>query len=251
LCAGNCINLKAADVDGGQFVWNFLNNGNIIGQRAEFCNNVVGNYDIYLEVTDINGCFSSLQLPEYVKVNPNPIVDFEPNKRTVPLLDALIQFDNNSIGASTYFWDLDPDVTGDESTLQHPTYQYIEVGSYEVTLTGTNEFGCSSSISRYVEILADFAVYIPNAFTPNNDNLNNTFQPNGIGIDPSDYLMQIYDRWGKLLFETDIWSKGWDGTIENAYGESEQTSHVYVYKMRVKDFKGDYHKFNGTVTLVR
>jgi len=251
LCAGQCINLKAADVEGGQFVWNFLNNGNLLGQTAEFCSNTVGKYDIRIEVTDINSCFSSLDLPGYIQVNPNPIVDFEPNKRTVPLLDALIKFDNNSIGAVSYLWDLDPNITGDESTLIHPSHQYIEVGTYEVILKGTNEFGCSATISRYVDILADFAVYIPNAFTPNADGLNDTFQPSGIGIDPSDYLMQIYDRWGKLLFETDIWSKGWDGTIENASGESEQTGNVYVYKMRVKDFRGDYHKFNGTATLVR
>ncbi len=251
LCAGQCINLRAADVSGGQFSWEFLNNGSIIGQTAEFCSNTVGNYDIYIEVTDINSCFNSLLLPGYIQVNPNPIVDFEPDKRTVPLLDAFIKFDNNSIGASTYLWDLDPDVSGDESTLQYPNHQYVEVGSYEVTLTGTNEFGCSATISRFVDVLADFAVYIPNAFTPNGDGLNDTFQPNGVGIDPSDYLMQIYDRWGKLLFETDIYSKGWDGTIENAYGESEQSGNVYVYKMRIKDFRGDYHKFNGTATLVR
>ena len=251
LCAGQCINLKVADVAGGQFVWNFLNNGNLLGQTAEFCSNTVGKYDIHVEVTDINSCFSSLDLPGFIQVNPNPIVDFEPDKRTVPLLDALIKFDNNSIGATTYLWDLDPNISGDESTLQYPSHQYIEVGSYEVNLTGTNEFGCSASISRFVEILTDFAVYIPNAFTPNADGLNDTFQPSGIGIDPSGYFMQIYDRWGKLLFETDIWSKGWNGTIENAYGESEQASNVYVYKMRVKDFRGDYHKFNGTATLVR
>ena len=250
LCAGQCINLRAADVPGGQFAWEFLNNGSIIGQTAEFCSNSIGNYDIYLEVTDINSCFNSLLLPGYVQVNPNPIVDFEPDKRTVPLLDAFIKFDNNSIGATAYLWDLDPDVSGDESTLQYPNRQYTEVGSYEVTLTGTNEFGCSVTISRFVDVLADFAVYIPNAFTPNGDGLNDTFQPNGVGIDPSDYLMQIYDRWGKLLFETDIYSKGWDGTIENANGESDQTGNVYVYKMRIKDFRGEYHKFNGSATLL-
>ena len=251
LCAGQCINLTAADVEGGQFVWNFLNNGNILGQTAEFCSNAVGNYNIYLEVTDINGCFNSFNYDNYIQVNPNPIVDFEPDKRTVPLLDALIKFDNNSIGATSYLWDLDSEITGDESNLQNPKYQYIEVGSYEVTLTGTNEFGCSATISRFVDILADFAVYIPNAFTPNNDGVNDTFQPDGIGIDPSDYYMQIYDRWGKLLFETDIYSKGWDGTIEESHNDSKQTSNVYVYKIRIKDFRGDYHKYNGTATLVR
>jgi gliding motility-associated-like protein len=251
LCAGQCINLKVADVDGGQYVWSFLNNGNIFGQTAQFCSSTVGSYDIHVEVTDINTCFNSLDLPGFIQVNPNPIVDFEPDKRTVPLLDALIKFDNNSIGATTYLWDLNPDISGDETTLVNPIHQYVEVGAYEITLIGTNDFGCSATISRFVEVLEDFAVYFPNAFTPNGDGLNDTFQPSGIGIDPSDYFMQIYDRWGKLVFETDEWSKGWDGKIENKYGESEQSGNVYVYKMRIKDFRGDYHKFNGTATLVR
>jgi gliding motility-associated-like protein len=108
-----------------------------------------------------------------------------------------------------------------------------------------NSWGCADTVVRTVVVEPDFNVYVPTAFTPNADELNDVFQPKGSGV--VKYSLIVYDRWGQKIFQSTDFSKGWDGTFK---GE-ECKMDVYVWKIIASDIKGKTKNLNGSVTLYR
>jgi gliding motility-associated-like protein len=98
-----------------------------------------------------------------------------------------------------------------------------------------------------VYVKAEMQVYIPSAFTPNQNGLNETFLPQLYGHDLEGCVLQVFDRWGELLFETNSADEGWNGI----YQEKKVMSGTYVYY--VKDFakeSTDKEEFRGTVNII-
>ena len=101
---------------------------------------------------------------------------------------------------------------------------------------------------RLVEVLPDYAIYIPNAFTPDGNGVNDVFQPKGVGINEEEYKMFIFDRWGEIVFTSDNFRKGWDGKVKGSGAIAEEG--VYVYKLLVMDMNGTTHEYIGHVTCL-
>ena len=113
-----------------------------------------------------------------------------------------------------------------------------------------NNLGCLDTIIRVVIIIPDYQLFAPNAFTPdNNDLINDTWFPQGFGIDSSSFEMYIYNRWGDLIFETNDINNGWDGRANN--GRKIAPQGVYVWLVLTKDLTGYPHEHIGRVTLIR
>ena len=93
-----------------------------------------------------------------------------------------------------------------------------------------------------------YLFYVPNGFTPDGDGLNDVFRAYGDGIDLSNYSMQIFDRWGELMFETSNASNGWNGTYKGKLAEAG----TYVWKIIAKEDAGTViHDNYGNVTLIK
>lgn len=122
----------------------------------------------------------------------------------------------------------------DTSIIQNPQYNYTsEFGSvYNVTLTVTNQYGCSDDTLVQVIVEPDFAFYIPTAFTPNDDGKNDGFFGSGYGI--TEFQIWIFDRWGNLIFTTKDISQAWDGTVLGTAGEVAQID-VYIWRVNITD----------------
>ena len=116
---------------------------------------------------------------------------------------------------------------------------------YQLSVTDRN--GCKGTDS--INVVFDYnclVIEIPNAFTPDNNGKNDLFIP----IMPAplpDYRLQVFNRWGQLVFETRDTRKGWDGTYQSRH----QPSGAYVYVITCKEFDGKFIKRSGTVLLVR
>jgi gliding motility-associated-like protein len=108
-----------------------------------------------------------------------------------------------------------------------------------------NEYGCTDSISITVYISPEFRLFIPDAFTPNADGLNDKFKPSSTGI--KEYAMQIFNRWGEIVFTSTGPEAGWDGRFEGV----ESPQGAYVYLLKVIDIKGISRTYNGRVVLIR
>jgi gliding motility-associated-like protein len=125
------------------------------------------------------------------------------------------------------------------------THAYQDTGKFCITLTAYNLFGCYDTETQCVLILQDPYLWVPTAFTPNGDGLNDFFIPGGIEI--KELEMWIFDRWGKVLFYTDSMDNGWDGSFEQV-GLPEG---AYVFKINALNNLGKRIERAGTVTLVR
>ena len=113
---------------------------------------------------------------------------------------------------------------------------------------------CSDTIIKRITILDNFTVFVPNAFTPDGDGLNDIFFPNGKNHDniegASEYSFLIFNRWGALIWESGTPYQPWDGT--NAKTGSEVQQDVYVWKLKVWDNVESVLKtYYGRVSLIR
>lgn len=128
------------------------------------------------------------------------------------------------------------------------TAQSIQVthsGNYSVWVTDTH--GCKGEDSALVYFYTDCKdIVIPNAFTPNDDYLNDSFKPL-IPAPVTQYRMQIWNRWGQRVFETNKYTEGWDGR----YKYAQQATGTYIYTISFRNIDGQYVYKKGTLILIR
>ncbi len=198
-----------------------------------------------LTVTSDSGCVTTITKIDYITVYPKPIADFTASPGTTSIIDPVISIVNLSTGANFWSWNFgDPDTSSSVNPLAHT---YTDSGKYVITLITSTQFGCADTAHQTIVIEPDFEFFIPNAFTPNDDGINDTFSGKGIFI--TKYEMMIYDRWGNLVFfSTDI-NKPWTGKAN--LGDHIAQADVYVYKIKLTDINTREHAYKGIVKLVR
>jgi gliding motility-associated-like protein len=127
------------------------------------------------------------------------------------------------------------------ATFSSPAGDFI----YKVEVS--NSAGCIDSAFIHVKAFAtEPVVFVPTAFTPNNDGKNDVLRPIAVGMRRIDFF-QVYNRWGQLLYSTRIGGQGWDGRVN---GEL-QANNVYVWVVKALDYKGTSYLRKGTFTLIR
>jgi len=154
-----------------------------------------------------------------------------------------IKFEDLSIGkVISWSWNFGD---GTSSTDQNPTHQYQEKGVFTVTLTTVDEFGCVAEIQKVIEVIDDYDIIIPNAFTPTGVK-NNYFKPKFRGIVTMEFY--IFSTWGELIYETDqVEDPGWDGLVNG----KPAIPGNYVYKGVFKSKSGERVEKAGTFVLIR
>ena len=203
---------------------------------------------VYIVIgTDFNNCAS--EVITTITVHPKPTASFTANPLITTSDAPQITFLNNSIGA-----DLQVFSTGDGTVLDQLdtqleyTYPFSEA-SYLASLWVQNQFGCLDSTTLVIQIKGDEIFYVPNTFTPDGDEHNHIFYPIFTsGFDPANFQMEIYNRWGELIFESLNAEKGWDGFFNG----SECPDGTYAWKIIYKIPEFDEYKIAiGHVNLVR
>lgn len=230
--------------------WHFSNNTFSNNYNSsQFCFNVPGTYGSTLTVTDINGCVDSTKSSSFVIVDPNPKSSFSwtPENPTV-LINQVDFVDESTVGLPivNWHWDFDDVLTTDTSNIKNPFYIYDNPNTYSVSLRVKNTFGCLDSVTKIVKVDDEFALFIPNAFTPTKPGDNDIFKVSGIGFVNDEFEMLIFNRWGDLIFKTNDINKGWDGYKGSKLCKLDN----YVYKIIVKDFKNKIREFTGYITLL-
>ena len=202
-------------------------------------------FNVTLTVTTDSGCISSLSKNNYITVYPNPEAGFTVQPLTATIVNPVISILDISAGADFWTWDFGD---ADTSSAFNPNpHIYTDTGTYIITLITENQYNCVDTSYQTIVIVPDFLFYIPNAFTPDDDGINDTFAGKGIFI--SNFEMMIFDRWGNLVFFSDNINKPWDGKVKQ--GNEIAQGDVYVYSIKITDFNFTKHNFKGIVTLVR
>lgn len=207
-----------------------------------------GNYQVTLKVVSDSGCISNSTIPNLVNVYPTPIADFNVTPDEVEVTMPLIEVEDKSIGANTISYIFNDGTTKNTPNFTH-TFNTVDAKKVAIMQLVNNSYGCRDSIIKLIEIKPAYALYIPNAFTPNSDGLNDGFKALGVGIE--EFKLQVFDRWGALVFESDDINKGWDGSV-NGKGDMESNKQeVYVWKAQVVDVLKHHHNMVGHVTLLK
>lgn len=231
---------------GNTCIWELSNGTTING-----CNNVSttltgeSDIDVTLTITDANGCKSSALLNKYLIVHDAPHANFDYSPQPVTSFTPNIDLVNQSTGANNSYWYFE---TSETSTITNPSYSVKDTGTIDISLVVKNDYGCKDSISKNIPVLEEFVIYIPNTFTPNNDNLNDDFKVVGLGISKDDYEFTIFNRWGEDVFKANTIKAVWDGKIKNKNMAPED---VYVYKLKFKDLNGNSYTRKGHINVLK
>ncbi len=229
--------------------WSFSDGATATGEVVSHTFNEIGSYDITLTVnynTALGNCVDSLSKNAYIEVLENPTAYFTMNPNPTSLINTKINFyDQSYQNISNWIWDF---AGLDTSTLQNPSYTFpMDTGSYWITLMVTDENGCSHLDSNFLVVRGDYGVFVPNAFTPDLDGLNDNFSPSGFGIGKTGYTFYIFNQSGNIIFKSNQLFAPWDGTYKGKLVEDG----VYVWKLEFTDLHGLFHKEVGKVTILR
>jgi gliding motility-associated-like protein len=202
----------------------------------------VTNYTVRHTIADLYGCSDTVS--KTITIKPKPNSSFEIIEHT-GVNNGELNFDNQTPDASAYLWDFGNSTT---STLFEPFIKYNLEGDYTIILIATNQEGCKDTTTRQYYYMP--GLWMPNAFSPDNDGNNDIFRPvtQRNSLDP--YQLLVYDRWGQLIFWSSIPSIGWDGTIN---GEPCPAG-SYNYLIQYRDAKEEGSEVvtkRGMVSLVR
>lgn len=201
-------------------------------------------YDVTLSVETHDGCTNSTTVAEALCVRPLPNAAFDYVPETPTALDPAVRFWDQSTGAVSYEW-LFNGVPG--STEQHPAWLFeAQEDIHEVCQVVTNQFGCVDTTCRPVEIAPAEGWYIPKAFTPDADGLNDDFGP-VLTYTPTDYAFSVYNRWGELMFRSETIGEHWDGK----HAGNVVTFGTYAWKLELESKLTGFVVHSGWVTVVR
>lgn len=209
--------------------------------------------DLTLTATSTDGCRFSLTRVDYVCPHDYPNANYSMDPPITDLLNTDIQFTNLSTGGTpplNYLWNFNSGLYPDTSVATHPNFTFTDTipGTYPVLLTTTDANGCQDTIVGTVVVNGIYLFYVPNSFTPDGDGLNDLFRPYGEGIDLTNYTMQIFDRWGGLIYQSSNAERGWDGT----YKGKSLSAGSYVWKIVAREEYGTViHDNYGHVNLIR
>jgi gliding motility-associated-like protein len=203
----------------------------------------------------INDGFCTASASVFVTAIPGPDAGFSANPQILTIMDGPVSFlDNSSGNIVGWNWTFgDGTATGGVPSIEH---SYENLGSFLVTLIVTDNNGCTDTVTDTIKVKEIYTFYIPNTFSPNGDGVNDTWYPQGLSVDSTKFEIKIFDRWGKLVFETDNWypktnsAEGWNGTFKNEGDVNKVLMDVYVYRIRTKEISGAKHEYIGRVSLI-
>ena len=211
-----------------------------------------GVYEAELTITSDEGCTVDLDIDTAFQAWYPPVADFLVTPEEILFLDPIVTFENMSDGGTEYIWSFG-DGTG--SSEVSPEHEYERANSYEVQLHVTNVYGCTDIATQIIHVTSELQLFIPNAFTPDNDGNNDSWTPVVSGEELIlSYECWVYDKWGKLVFNSTTIGEPWigDNTIDGVGTHYVSATEQFSWKIEVKKVNGlGANISTGTVFLVR
>ena len=236
----------------GSVSWDF-GNGNTSSQttavQSTFNQPIC--YDVSLTVTSPQGCSQSEINTAMICPFDYPTADFQLSPNPTNIFDTDIYFTNmSSEDVNNWQWDFGSETSPTSSMTENPTaiFPPNEPGTYPISLIVTNADGCRDTTENTLIVNSIFTLYIPNAFTPDGDGLNDEFYVQGAAVSSDNFSLMIFNRWGELIFETTDLTAKWDGNIK----DKPLPIGSYAWKVNAKDiYTGQQHEYYGHVLIIR
>ena len=254
-CAPLTVSFTNTSLQGVSYQWSFGDGGMSTADNPTYIYNVPGVYTVTLTAVGIGGTTNTFTKVDSVVVHPRAMAFFtlQPTEVAVPSQPVFTY--NLSSNASIYTWEFGD---GTSSSELNPVHYYQSAGVYDVSLIANNQWNCPDTFLLEEVVTAKGAgeIQFPNAFTPNSTGptdgiydprsfTNDHFFPLYQGVE--DYKLEIFNRWGELLFVTEDVRVGWDGYYRGEPAKQD----VYVWKAYAKFSDGNETTLKGDVTLLR
>lgn len=250
-CLGNEIKYSTnpfIPLDGVNVKWDFGDGKTSNTLPATHTYTKEGLYKVSITLTTGNGvCTKKIDLTNELNIRVGPKASFTYTPKEDLSLKQLVTFTSNSGNQLKHLWK-----NGEkriDSTLNF-AYALPDTGFIPISLQVTDILtGCSDLISQEIYVKPQVRIYIPNAFSPNFDGINDEFNASGDLEILKDYKMQLFSRWGNPVFISTDPNIGWDGSLTNAIKAAPADTYIYV--ISYTDNKGEKQYFSGTVLLMR
>lgn len=251
LDTAGCIDLTASfenssSVNNGtvsNWLWDFGDGANSTDEHPTHTYTTVGDYDVTLSVISANGCQKDTTFISYIHTFPWAVADFSSTSGDI-IADSEVNFYNQSSNSDSWNWDFNGE---SQSNEENPTNTFSEAGVFDVTLIAENVHGCNDTIRKVVRINDDITIYVPNAFTPDGNSKNDEWNFSVLGVDESDFLVMIFDRWGELIWDSYDTHASWDGTYKGNLVQDGTFTWVIKCKSRLSAEK---RMFTGSIHLI-
>ncbi len=222
--------------------------------------NEAGIYTLTIYSKGKNGCSGTFQYPYPLIVDPRPGSDVFWSPETPTTIDDITFYPTSKEPVTNYRWTFLGGVTlgdtnsvgstnvTDTSIVKNPQRLYEKYGTYPVMLVSKNEKECIDTVVKFVKVIDALQIYVPNSFTPNDDGINDVFQPKGSGMKLENFSMDIFNRAGLVVFSTKDINEGWDGKVKGQVVKDAD----YIYKIRVVGMNGEGRReYTGYITLIK
>lgn len=208
-----------------------------------------GIYDVQLTAFDANGCFNSISVNDYITVFQTPAASITASPSILFPDSPLTNILNTSSDCEFYIWNMG---VGD------PDEMYFEPGEYEypaniadtflITLYAISSEGCADTAYQEIYFKNNPFYYVPNTFIPDDDNLNDNWTPVFSNLaNVKKYSIQVFNRWGQIVFESNDPTSRWDGTYLN----SKCQDGTYIWKLQFTWYDKKVYFTSGHVNLLR
>jgi gliding motility-associated-like protein len=212
--------------------------------------NIIGDFNVKVTITSIYNCIYTSTFNNFFTSLPLPKADFSINSNPTTIFETTVKMDNNSsTDAVSWNWS-SPKSEPSFSNAKEPYLKFPDgiENTYPITLVVSTIDNCIDSITHELKIIPDVIFYAPNTFTPDYDSHNQTWKIFVDGIDESEFVLSIYNRWGELIWETKDVNGEWDGS----YNGNNLTDGNFNWVATTKDINTDKRRsFTGQITLMK
>jgi gliding motility-associated-like protein len=205
----------------------------------------IGEYTVKLNITSPIGCVTSKTWTNLIRVVDSPKAGFSFTPEEPNLNINTVNFIDESKDAFAYLWLFD---SLDISLSPNPSFTFRDTGLFDIKQIVIHESGCSDTASTLIYIRPIVSLFMPNAFTPNQDGLNDIFIPKGRFVGLTNYSFAVWNRWGDRIFYTEDINSGWNGRRDNT-GQNAPPG-VYVYTIEYIDTFNKPQSLKGNCTLL-
>jgi gliding motility-associated-like protein len=208
-----------------------------------------GLYTVKHWLVTTQGCLDTVyeEYPLWIEVFPTPQSNLSIDPPITSIYDPVVTLENtSSVHTRTETYLPDGRVITD---LNSETLTFEDTGTYPITHISFNEFGCTDTVVENIIVDAPVNIFIPNAFSPNGDGINDELLLSITDI--NEFHFMIFNRWGERVFESNEQEYTWNGNVMNVVGNPAKPE-VYSYRLRVRTNENARHIVqHGTITLIR
>lgn len=240
---------NSSNLENPTYLWDFGDGTTDTQTNPTHVYEIPGIYDITLTVTNSTGCINTLTINDLVEVYEVPVADFEADPQAATIDNPTIKF-TQKVNIPYFLIEWDFGDSSSTSTEENPRHTYGAPGIYQVVMYTETEHHCWDRDTLEIGIVEDIKIFVPNAFSPNGDGLNECFSVGGTTSDILDiFQVIIYNKWGTEVYNSPVTNPDcvWDGRDMSG---NMMPGDSYIYRIFGKNMRGAKKVYEGMVTVV-